>query len=400
MKVGKQKNTLMLAAILAVSGLFAGHPTLQDVWARHDQIVMRGPGRAVNLDSTQSHTFKGKLGRTVRGWDVGGADLPAVLWWNGGPGFSADPAWDVNCFEDASAYRHLEIDSPGTGMSSWVPGWKPEDTVDDAAAFLRLRGIDTPVLVTGYSWGSTMALLFAQRHPEMVRGVVIGGVWANTPQEVSAFLGESGNRRWMPGLQDVFRKVVPGRLTATGLHRAIRDGRGGKPLCQAFGDAELFQASEGRIPRGPLSSELPLVHMKPVDMFIEKDEDVRSAFIESEMMSRGEHGEWALKIRFAKRLSEVPIIVLQGRFDQVCSREIAMKVFNAWPCQSKLLVPMNGGHWGYGGPDKGTFAAAGLALTEVQEASAKKAMALHFGSHRALIGAAIDCLARTKPAHR
>ena len=70
-----------------------------------------------------------------------------------------------------------------------------------------------------------------------------------------------------------------------------------------------------------------------------------------------------------------------------------MKVFKAWPGNSKLLVPMNGGHWGYGGPDKQTFAAAGLVMTEAQEAAVKRAMALHFGSHRALIGAAIDCLA-------
>jgi len=196
----------------------------------------------------------------------------------------------------------------------------------------------------------------------------------------------------MPGLPDVFRKIVRGRLSASGLYRAIRDGRGGKPLIQAYCEAEAIQASEGRIPRRPLFSRLPLVDSKPVDMFNEKDVDIRFAFIESEMMSRGERGEWALKIRFSERLSRVPIIVLQGRYDQVCSRDIAMSVFNAWPCKSKLLVPVNGGHWSYGGPDKQTFTAAGFTLTEVQEASVNKAMSLHFGNHRILIGASIDCL--------
>lgn len=349
---------------------------------------------------TQAHTFKGRHGRTVCGWDVGGADLPAVLWWNGGPGLPADPAFDANCFEQASAYRHLEIDSPGTGLSSWVPGWKPEDTVDDAAAFLRLRGIKTPILVTGYSWGSTMALLFAQRHPTMVSGLVIGGVWANTRREVAAYLGEDGNRSWLPGLQDSLRKTVPGRLSASSLHRAIRDGRGGRSLVQAYGDAETVQAAEGRIPRQPLLSELQPVDSPPVDMFTEKDEEVRCAFIESEMMSRGERGEWALKMRFDQRLSGVPIIVLQGRYDQVCSRDIARRVFNAWPSKSKLLVPINGGHWGYGGPDQQTFATAGLVLTEAQDAAMKKALALHFGNHRILLGAAIDCLHKPLPGQR
>lgn len=398
MRMVNLRTMLLLTVVIAASNLFAGFPRLQDVWVRHDQIVLRGPGRAVDLDSTQAHSFKGKGGRTVRGWDVGRADLPAVLWWNGGPGLPADPAWDVNCLEQASAYRHFEIDPPGTGMSSWVPNWRPEDTVDDAAAFLRLRGINKPILVEGYSWGATMALLFAQRHPDMVSGVVIGGVWANTRKEVAAYLGENGNRVWMSGLQDAFRQVVPGPLNATSMHRAIREGRGGKALVQAYGDAESLQGSEGRIPRKPLLGEIPVVDSKPVDMVTEKDEDVVFAYIESEMMSRGERGQWSLKIRFDKRLSNVPIIVLQGRFDQVCSRETAMRVFNAWPCRRKLLVAMNGGHWGYRGPDKQTFATAGLALTEAQEVLAKKAMALHFGSHRFLIGASIDCLTNTKPA--
>lgn len=389
-----QPRFLAVLAICSLLGLsLEAQPTLQMVWARHDQIVIHGPGREVDLNPNQAHTFKGRGGRTVRGWDVGSPDLPAVLWWNGGPGFSADPAWDVNCFEQASAYRHLEIDSPGTGLSSWVPGWKPEDTVDDAATFLKLRGVNKPLIVTGYSWGSTMALLFAQRHPEMVCGLVIGGVWANTRTEVAAYLGENGNRTWISGLQAAFHKVVPGPLNATTLHKAIREGRGGKALVKAYSDAETLQASEGRIPRKPPLNEAPVVKGKSIDMFTEKDEDVVFAYIESEMMSRGERGEWALRIRFDKRLSGVPIIVLQGRFDQVCSRDIARKVFNAWPCSDKLLVPMNGGHWGFGGPDKETYATAGIVLTETQEASVKKATALHFGNHRVLIGASIDCMA-------
>ena len=399
MRAAKSGVLRLLGWVLTASNLFAGNPTVQDIWSRHDQIVLHGPGRAVNMDPTQSLTFKGKGGRTVRGWDVGGADHPAVLWFSSGPGLPADPAWDINCFEDASAFRHLEIDPPGTGLSSWVPGWQPEDTVDDAATFLRLRGVNKPLIVTGYSWGSTMALLFAQRHPELVSGVVIGGVWANTRNEVAAYLGENGNRIWMSGLQQAFRKVVPGPLNATTLHRAISDGRGGKALVQAYSDAETLQASEGQIPRKLSLDMVPVLAGKHINMFTEKDEDVVFAYIESEMMSRGERGEWALKIRFDKRLSRVPLIVLQGRFDQVCSRDIARRVFNAWPCSDKLLVPMNGGHWGFGGPDKQTFAAAGLALTETQEASVKKATALHFGNHRVLIGAAIDCLMSINQGH-
>jgi proline iminopeptidase len=367
-------------------------PTLQQVWARHDQFVMSGSGKPVAIDPSQSHTFKGKHGQVVRGWDVGASDATPVLWWNGGPGDAADPGWDVNCFADPKRYRHLEIDQPGTGQSAWVPGWRPEDTVDDAATFLRSQGITKPILVTGWSWGSTMALLFAQRHPDLVQGVVVGGVWMNTPAEVEAYLGASGARSWMPGVLEAFRAFSGGKGTACDLHSAIRAGQGGKPLVQAYSDAESLQAGEGRIPREPLIAAIPPVQSRPVDLATETDDDVRFAYIESEMMCRGQRGQWSLHLRFPKRLAQVPLLVIQGRYDQICTPEVAKRVHRAWPGSKKLLVPFNGGHWGFKGPNKEARAQVGLNLSITDEEKWSKATALHFGNSRLLNGAAIDCL--------
>ncbi len=392
-----RRTAFLLTGLLAIGQLFAGHPTLQEVWARHDQTLMGALGKPVARDSSQDHVFKGKAGRTVHGIDIGPEAMPPVLWWNGGPGLPADTAWDSFCFAEAGRYRHLEIDSPGTGLSSWVEGWRPEDTVDDAAAFLRLRGITTPILVVGYSWGSTMALLFAQRHPELVRGVVIGGVWANTKKEVEAYLGVNGNRIWMPGVSDAFRGSVQGPISASSIHAAIRSGRGGKALCLAYDAAETLQAVGGRIPLKALLDPIDASVVSPLNIATETDPDIRFAFIESEMMARGEQGKWSLKPRFPKALERVPIIIVQGRFDQICSREVAQKVLRAWPCKDKLLVPMNGGHLSFGAPPKETLELAGLVLTEPQRTSLRRAMGLHYGNVSALFGAAIDCLMQTGP---
>ena len=309
LKATVRGTAFLLTGLLAIGQLFAGHPTLQDVWARHDQTLMGTLGKPVTRDSSQDHVFKGKAGRTVHGIDVGPEAVPAILWWNGGPGVPADAAWDSYCFDQAGRYRHLGIDSPGTGLSSWVEGWRPEDTVDDAAAYLRLRGITTPILVVGYSWGSTMALLFAQRHPELVSGVVIGGVWANTRKEVEAYLGVNGNRIWMPGLSEVFRGSVKGPITASSIHAAIREGRGCKALCLAYGAAETLQTAEGRIPRKASIDPIDASVVSPINIASETDPDIRFAFIESEMMARGEQGKWSLKLHFPRSLDRVPIII-------------------------------------------------------------------------------------------
>ena len=126
LKATVRGTAFLLAGLLAVGQLLAGHPTLQEVWARHDKTLMGTPGKPVARDSSQDHVFKGKNGRTVHGIDVGPEAMPAVLWWKGGPGSPAASDWDAYYFEDASRYRHLGIDTPGTGRSSWVEGWKPD----------------------------------------------------------------------------------------------------------------------------------------------------------------------------------------------------------------------------------------------------------------------------------
>jgi proline iminopeptidase len=238
-----------------------------------------------------------------------------------------------------------------------------------------------------------MALLFAQRHPDLVKGVVVGGVWMNTPAEVEAYLGASGARSWMPGVLEAFRAFSGGKGTACDLHAAIRAGRGGNPLVQAYSKAEFLQGGAGRIPRKPLLEVVPPIQSKPVDVATETDDDVRFAYIESEMMCRGQRGQWSLHLRFPKGLAQVPLIVIQGRYDQICTPEVARRVYRAWPGTQKLLVPFNGGHWSFNGPDKETRALAGLNLSNTDEEKLSKATALHFGNHRLLNGAAIECLA-------
>lgn len=352
----KCRFRLYAFAVLGACWNLLAQPTLQQVWARHDQFVMAGNSTKPHpVESSCSSTFKGRKGQTVRGWDVGNPKATPILWWAGGPGELATPERNVGLFPDPAKYRHLEIDQPGTGKSDWVPRWRPEDTVEDAVTFLRLRGVQGPVMVAGWSWGSTMALLFAQRHPELVRGVVIGGVWANTPAEVRRYLDVDGTRSWMPGLSEAFKAFTNGHGSACDLHEAIRQGHGGEALALAYGEAESLQAYEGENPRVDAGKLVPNPSNKQVDLATEASEDIRFAYIESEMMCRGQRGEWSLRLSFSNQLSKVPLVVIQGRYDQVCDPEIARRVFQAWPGTQKLLVPFNGGHATFQGPNKDDF---------------------------------------------
>ncbi|HJV21707.1 MAG TPA: alpha/beta fold hydrolase [Holophagaceae bacterium] len=383
---------LLLTLVLCLP--LAAQPSLKELWVRHDAILLNPSPQGAPKPESSTHLFTGARGQQVRGWDVGESTSPAVLWWTGGPGAGVEDPDIRSWWGDYSKkMRSLVLDQPGVGdgTSAWVPGWRPEDSADDAEAFLRMRGVKGPVIVFGWSWGSTMALLFAQRHPERVRAVVVGGVWANSAAEVRRYLGANGTRAFLPGVAEAFASLLPSGGSACDLHAAIRDGKGGMALGKAYEDAEMHQCFVDTMLRTPLMERVAPAPGSAVDMVTCKDPTLRFAFIESEMMCRGERGGWKLELRFPPSLAQAPLVVIQGRFDQVCDPEVAWKVYKAWPGDRKRWVPLNAGHASIRGVTGEELQLVGLDPALVEKVNL--ALKVHLGSTGRMAGAALSLLA-------
>ena len=382
------RRLLLLFLALPVFAQVGAQMSREATWARHDQLVLAPDSPPLKQEPAWAHDFTGSKGQRVRGYDFGPADAPAILWWNGGPGEGFFPGIVTACLREPMAYRHLVLDQPGVGKgeSAWVEGWKPEDTVEDAVAFLKLRGVKGPVLVAGWSWGSTMALLFAQRHPELCRGVAVGGVWSNSPSDVAYYLGPDGTHALMPGMEEAFAAVAE-PADACGLHAALAAGRGGKALAHAYAEAETAQCLLTWPMRQPVLKPVADAPGKPVDMATEPDPEVRFAYIESEMMCRGERGEWALPMAFPPSLARVPLAVVQGRFDQVCDPRTALRVFQAWPGSRKAFIPIDTSHWPDAAPTAEELKAAGV--DPALRPKLRRAIALQTGDGARMLGAAL-----------
>lgn len=380
--------------LIVVGVLLDAQPSLQTLWSKHDAIVLAVPHTPLKADPSWAHLIKGSRGQNVRGWDVGEPGTPTVLFWTGGPGDCVEPDMASWVGLDPKKFRFIAIDQPGVGdgVSEWVPNWLPEDTADDGESFLQSRGVKGPVVVVGWSWGSTMALVFAQRHPERVKALVVGGVWANSPEEVRRYLGPNGTRAIIPGMSQAFASVAPKLDTACDLHRAIKDGRGGTELAKAYGNAEMFQMRPDISLRIAPIEPLTATKGTPVDLATCKDPEVRFGFIESEMMCRAERGTWRLSMEFPQALSQVPLVVIQGRYDQVCDPEIALKVFQKWPGQKKRFVPLNIGHGSHLGVTKMELEQAGIDPN--LEEKVNRALKLHFGGSGPMVGAAIQAISQ------
>lgn len=257
-----------------------------------------------------------------------GPAVAVVLWHHGGPGEGITRGYYA--WSRAPGLRHIQINQPGLGRSTGGVGWSPEQSVDDEAALLTHLGVSGPVFVGGWSWGSTMSLLFAQRHPERTRALLVGGIWSNSRADVGWYMGPRGARQYLPGLENGrLYESVGRRWSACGL----RDALLARPALAAeyvWGEAQ--QAA-------PLSGSHWTPSTRPDPRF------VPFAQLESDMMCRAEQGKWQLRFRWPAALASVPLIVVQGRYDMVCRPETALALVRSWPSAEKTVIWTSNGHF-------------------------------------------------------
>lgn len=110
----------------------------------------------------------------------------------------------------AERFTVYAIDSRGHGQSSPVSEFHYADMAQDAADFIRLLGLEKPI-VYGFSDGGIIALLLAIRHPDMIGGIVASGV--NVRPE-----GLARRWLWLMRLQHLFRPDPLLRLMLTEPH--------------------------------------------------------------------------------------------------------------------------------------------------------------------------------------
>ena len=133
-----------------------------------------------------------------------------VVFLHGGPGAGLVP--DYRRFFDPEAYRVILFDQRGSGQS--VPHASLDDNttwhlVADIEQLREHFGVDQ-WLVFGGSWGSTLALAYAETHPERVSGLVLRGIFLGRQNEARWFYEDSqGASAIFPDNWEDFLRVIP-----------------------------------------------------------------------------------------------------------------------------------------------------------------------------------------------
>ena len=262
------------------------------------------------------------------------AGKPCVIL-HGGPGGAINPT--MRRFFDPAKWRMALFDQRGCGKS------RPNASLEDNTTWSLIEDIERLRVhlgvekwcVFGGSWGSTLALAYAIKHPERVESLVLRGIFLLTEREVRWFY-QDGAGMLFPDAWARFCAPIPAdersdmvaayhrRLTST--DRKVQ-AEAAAAWSQWEGDTISIRGPEARPSK-----------------FNEVDFAIAFARIECHFFANKgffDSPNWILEN--VDRLRRIPGWIVQGRFDVVTPMETAWKLKTAWP-EARFEVVWDAGH--------------------------------------------------------
>jgi proline iminopeptidase len=206
--------------------------------------------------------------------------------------------------------------------------------VEDIEKLRRHLGIERWTLFGG-SWGSTLALAYAEAHPERVTEVVLRGIFLLRKWEIDWFYQEGANRLFPEAWEDYLAPIPPEERGDL-LHAYYRRLTGSDPFVRQRA-ARAWSVWEGRT--STLLPDPELIARTSGDEFslafarIECHYFVHGAFFERENQL----------LEDVHRIRHLPAVIVQGRYDVVCPAQSAFELHRAWPSSRLIIVP-DAGH--------------------------------------------------------
>lgn len=261
------------------------------------------------------------------------AGIP-VVFLHGGPGTGCSE--QHRRYFDPDRYRIVLFDQRGCGRSTPHAELAENSTDELVADIERIRehlGIDR-WLVFGGSWGSTLALAYAQRHPQRVLGLVLRGIFLCRPQDIHWFYQEGASRVFPDYWQDYLAPVAEERRDD--LLGAYRDLLVGDNEVARMAAAKAWSVWEARcstlLPDKRTEAHFGDPYVALAMARIENHYFVNHAFLRDNQL-----------LDDAGKIADIPGIIVHGRYDLVCPPDQALALKQAWP-KAELNIIADAGH--------------------------------------------------------
>lgn len=259
---------------------------------------------------------------------------PVVLL-HGGPGGGANPT--MRRFHDPKHYRIILFDQRGSGRSTPYASLENNTTwhlVADMEKLRRLLKVERWQLFGG-SWGSTLAIAYAQTHPERVTGLILRGIFLLRRREIDWFY-QHGASAIYPDAFEAYQSVIPpeerGNMIAA-FHRRLT----GEDKAEQLKVAKAWSMWEGStlaFKQDPARIQaFGADHYAIAFARIECHYFINGGFLERDDQL----------LANANRLHGIPGVIVHGRYDVVTPLTNAWDLHKAWP-QSDLRIVSDAGH--------------------------------------------------------
>jgi len=261
---------------------------------------------------------------------------PAVFL-HGGPGGGTTPA--MRRFFNPRRYRIVLFDQRGCGKSRPHASLIENTTWDLVADIERLRrhlGI-SQWQVFGGSWGSTLALAYAQRHPRRVSELVLRGIFLLRRSELEWFYQDPlGAGALFPDRWEEFVAPIPERerRDMMGAYYRRLTSRSAAVRARAARAWSVWEAATSYL------------RAKESDISRFTDPEFAAAFARIEchyFVNRGFLKREDQLLRGVEKIRHIPAVIVQGRYDVVCPMRSAWALHRAWP-EAQLQVVADAGH--------------------------------------------------------
>jgi len=266
--------------------------------------------------------------------ECGNPDGIPVLFLHGGPG--AGCVTYHRRFYDPEVYRIILFDQRGAGQSTphaALEGNTTQALIADIEAIREDCGIEQ-WLVFGGSWGSTLALLYAQAHPQRVSGLIVRGIFLCRPEDVHWFY-QHGASRLFPEHWEEYLAPVPEAERGDMVSAYYRLLTSDDELTRLKA-ARAWSLWEGHtislLPCKQTEQSFAAAKFALAIARIECHYFINNSFLEDNQILNNIH-----------KIADIPAIIVHGRYDVVCPVDQAFALHAVWP-QAELQIIPNAGH--------------------------------------------------------
>ena len=257
-----------------------------------------------------------------------------VVFLHGGPGAGTTPA--MRRFFNPDVYRIVLFDQRGCGKSTPHASLESNTTWDLVGDIEILRAAlqIQRWQVFGGSWGSTLALAYAESHPEHVAELVLRGIFTVRQKELD-WVYRKGTSEIFPEAWRRFIEPVPKRERGD-LLQAYRKRLMSDDPAERLAAARSWSIFEGSasqlVPTSDVEQMFGAEHMAVSLAQIEVHYFVNKCFMEDGQL-----------IRDVGRIRHIPGVIVHGRYDALCPASTAYELAAAWP-EVDLRITPDAGH--------------------------------------------------------